>query len=261
MPHMSSLLRAKDAEPNATWLGGLSKRPQGPILGLEFGKDMYSSDGWVLGSAPDNNAADVQLAEDNTKGVSKRHFRIDIHPLSCKPRVTVLSRSLHFVGDGDDDLLTQHEDREITESAVFNLGGTVFLAWRPKLTPREVRTYRKKALKFSEDAALAMPRYFPLLSSAPETITSKVRYGENEKVYVFQGHSGKGTSASVILVQERKSGDILAAKEPYYKSSDDPGIRRNRWEELNKESDYLSRLDHVARGYCGIILASPRICI
>lgn len=71
-------------------------------------------------------------------------------------------------------------------------------------------------MTFSKDAVLALLNYFPPLKSAPETITSNVRYGPNDKVYVYQGHSGKGSSASVMLVQERNLGNIFTAKEPYY---------------------------------------------
>lgn len=101
---------SKDVDPDAAWLGDLSEEPTPPILCLEFGKNMFSPEGWVGGSASDTDAADVQLAPDNRTGVSKRHFRIDIHPLSCHPRVTVLSRSLRLLTDGKRLQLTQNED-------------------------------------------------------------------------------------------------------------------------------------------------------
>ncbi|KID88163.1 Calcium/calmodulin-dependent protein kinase type IV, partial [Metarhizium majus ARSEF 297] len=47
-----------------------------------------------------------------------------------------------------------------------------------------------------------------------------------------------------MLVQERASKAIFAAKEPYYKISDDAGVRKNRWEELKQEHEYLLPLDH-----------------
>jgi hypothetical protein len=43
---------------------------------------MFSAEGWVFGSAPDTDAADIQLSIDNSTGVSKRHFRIDINLIS-----------------------------------------------------------------------------------------------------------------------------------------------------------------------------------
>jgi hypothetical protein len=92
----------------------------------------------------------------------------------------------------------------------------------------------------------AIPRYFPPLENGPETITSNVRYRPTGRVYVFQGYSGKATSASVMLVQERASKAIFAAKKPYYKISDGPGVRKNRWEELKQEHEYLLPLDYVS---------------
>ncbi|KAL7920049.1 hypothetical protein ACQKWADRAFT_169314 [Trichoderma austrokoningii] len=108
---------------------------------------------------------------------------------------------------------------EITSPVVFDLGGIEFQAWRPKLTPAEARVYRQKAMTFSKEAVLALPRYFPPLKSAPKTMSSNIRYGPNNWVYVYRGHSGSGASASVMLVQERSSGNIFAAKQPYYKIS------------------------------------------
>ncbi|KAL7940052.1 kinase-like domain-containing protein [Trichoderma barbatum] len=235
---------SENVGPDAAWLGDLSEAPTPPILCLEFGKNMFSSGGWVGGSAPDTDTADIQLAPDNRTGVSKRHFQIDIHPLTCHPRVKVLSRSLQLLTDGNRLRLAQNNDVEIVSSAIFDLGGIGFHAWRPKLTPVEARVYRQKAMTFSREDLLALPKYFPPLKSAPETITSNVRYGPDNKVYIYQGHSGKGSSASVMLVQERNTGDVFAAKEPYYKLSDDPGTRKRSWEVLKKEYEYILRLDH-----------------
>jgi hypothetical protein len=69
-------------DPSAAWLGQLSAVPKGPFLCLKFGQDMFSAEGWVFGSAPDTDAADIQLSIDNSTGVSKRHFRIDINLIS-----------------------------------------------------------------------------------------------------------------------------------------------------------------------------------
>ncbi|KAL7935159.1 kinase-like domain-containing protein [Trichoderma chlorosporum] len=156
---------------DAAWRGDLSEEPTPPILCLEFGKNIFSPEGWVGGSAPDDTT-DIQLAPDNSTG--------------------------------------------IPDAAFFDLG----------------------------KAVLALPKYIPSLKSAPETTTSNVRYGPYDKVYVSQGYRLTGSSASVLLVQERNSGESYAAKEPYYKLSDDPGTRRSRWEMLNKEYEYILRLDH-----------------
>ncbi|KID88164.1 hypothetical protein MAJ_11082, partial [Metarhizium majus ARSEF 297] len=52
-------------DPGAAWLGQLSAVPKGPILCLKFGQGMFSAEGWVFGSAPDTDAADIQLSVDN----------------------------------------------------------------------------------------------------------------------------------------------------------------------------------------------------
>lgn len=237
---------SNNADPNTNWLGDFTEHLKGPILCLAFGQDIFSPQGWVGGSADDTDAADIQLAPDNRTGVSRRHFQVDTHPLSRHPRVTVLSRSLRVTIGGHTILLTHKQSIEITSSAHFDLGGVTFRAWRPKLTPDEQRIYNKRALQFSQEAVCAIPKYFPLLGSAPETITSNVRYGRNNAVYVYQGVYEKGMSASVMLVEERTSGKLFGAKEPYYKMSDDFGVVRSRWEELCKEYENIIKLDHVS---------------
>ncbi|OAA34638.1 Protein kinase-like domain protein [Metarhizium rileyi] len=194
-------------DPNAAWLGQLRDKPKGHILCLKFGEHIFSAEGWVFGSAPDTDAADVQLALDNRTGVSKRHFRIDINPLSCYPRVTVLSRSLKLgvQDEAEPVTLTANQDTTITSPTTFDAYGGTFLAWQPKLTTSQTRVYRQKAFKFCQEAVGAIPRYFPPIESGPETITSN---------------------------------------EPYYKVSDNPGVRKSRWEELKQEYENLFRLDH-----------------
>uniref|UniRef100_A0A0B7K1R9 Protein kinase domain-containing protein n=1 Tax=Bionectria ochroleuca TaxID=29856 RepID=A0A0B7K1R9_BIOOC len=45
-------------------------------------------------------------------------------------------------------------------------------------------------------------------------------------------------------VLDRKSGTLFAAKEPYYKSNDDPATRKSLWEAIENEFRLLERLDH-----------------
>ncbi|KAK6067254.1 hypothetical protein SCUP515_10226 [Seiridium cupressi] len=52
---------SKDADPNEAWRGRLTQKPRGPMLCLEFGKGMFNPDGWVLGSAPDDDAASIAV--------------------------------------------------------------------------------------------------------------------------------------------------------------------------------------------------------
>jgi hypothetical protein len=40
------------------------------------------------------------------------------------------------------------------------------------------------AQDWSKEAVAALPKYFPPLNSQPETVTSNIRYGRNNTVYV-----------------------------------------------------------------------------
>jgi hypothetical protein len=75
----------------ANWSGNQSEKPNPPFLALKFGEHMYSPQGWVVGSSDDTDKCDVQLAKDNTTGVSRQQLRIDLSPSLHCPRLTVLS--------------------------------------------------------------------------------------------------------------------------------------------------------------------------
>ncbi|PON20198.1 hypothetical protein TGAM01_v210919 [Trichoderma gamsii] len=246
--------------PNADWLGGgCVKRPKTPVLYLAFGQSMSSPDGWVCGSA--TGSVDIQLAPDNTTGISKRHFRIDIEPATHHPRVTCLGQSLQVtIGDhSKPTLLTRDDAIEIPTWATFDLGGVAFQAWRPKLLPTALRAYKKKSLEFSLGCMNDLPTYFPAIENDPETITSNVRYGKT-RVYVKQDIEARGATASVMLVLDRDTGEQFAAKEPYYKSSDNDGIRRKRYEELKREYEHSTSFDHphIVRAYEVVRAKDPR---
>ncbi|KAL6876795.1 hypothetical protein J3F83DRAFT_421530 [Trichoderma novae-zelandiae] len=53
---------------------------KGPFLCFLFGLHMFTPGGWVCGSLSDSEKCDLQLAENNQTGVSRRHFRIDRYP-------------------------------------------------------------------------------------------------------------------------------------------------------------------------------------
>ena len=53
-------------------------------------------------------------------------------------------------------------------------------------------------------------------------------------------------SASVMMVEEWTSGEILGAKELYCRVNDDAGAVRKRWEELTKEFENIIKLDHLS---------------
>lgn len=219
----------------------------GDILCLTFGEHLFSPEGWVMGSSPDSDVCDVQLAKDNQTGISRRHFRIDTDPKTRLPRLAVLSATstIRLVYDGRQVSLVRGKSIEISRMVTFDLGAVSFRAWRPELTTAEERRYNKKALNWSKEVVAAVPRYFPPLNSQPETVTSNIRYGKNKAVYVNEGGvEARGMTASVMRIKERKSGSVFGAKEPYFKASDDFGKVRSRWEDLRREFDNVVKLDH-----------------
>lgn len=221
----------------------------GALLCLTFGEHLFSPEGWVLGSSSDSDVCDLQLAKDNKTGVSRRHFRIDTDPTTCIPRLTVLSTTgtIRLVDGGRTVPLVRGKSREISRMVTIDLGAVSFRAWRPKLTVTEERKYRKKAQDWSKEVVAALPKYFPPLNSQPETVTSNIRYGRNNTIYVNEGGvEARGMTASVLRVRERKSGSVFGAKEPYFSTNDDFGKVRSRWEELRREFDNFFKLDHVS---------------
>ncbi|KAM0414567.1 hypothetical protein ACHAPT_013593 [Fusarium lateritium] len=127
----------------------------------------------------------------------------------------------------------------------IDLGAVSFRVWCLKLTVTEGRRYNEKALNWSKEVVAAVPKYFPALNSQPETVTSNIRYGKNNAIYVNEGGvEARGITASVMRIRERKSGSVFGAKEPYFKASNDFGKVRSRWEELRREFDNVIKLDH-----------------
>ena len=99
---------------------------------------MYSPQGWVLGSSDDSDICDLQLAKDNTTGVSSRHFRIDLSPDIHCPRFTVLSKNPIQIYIGDRTVtLDQGQSLEILSAVTIGLGGVTMRAWRPALSHQE----------------------------------------------------------------------------------------------------------------------------
>lgn len=219
----------------------------GAILCLTFGEHLFSPEGWVMGSSPDSDVCDLQLAKNNQTGISRRHFRIDTAPKTRLPRLTVLSATgtIRLLDGGRSVSLVRGKSIEISRMVTIDLGAVSFRAWRPELTVAEERRYNEKALNWSKEVVAAVPRYFPPLNSQPETVTSNIRYGKNKAVYVNEGGvEARGMTASVMCVRERKSGSMFGAKEPYFKASDDFGKVRSRWEDLRREFDNVVKLDH-----------------
>jgi hypothetical protein len=222
-----------------SWKGN---QPEGqklepPFLCLEISKHLFDPRGWVIGSHSDSDTCDVQVAENNQTGVSRRLLRIDISPVTHNPRVTVLADRKIRMQDGDRLLICRPGD----------LGAVSFRAWPPKRTIAENRVYKAMARKFSRDILYAMPKYIPSIKGQPETATHNVRYGRNGAVYVNEwGIESKGMCASVMIVKDRKTGNIFGAKEPYYGLGDNHDTARKRFEAAEMEFNHIIQLNHVS---------------
>ncbi|KAI5862315.1 hypothetical protein GGS23DRAFT_605630 [Durotheca rogersii] len=197
--------------------GESEEHHKGPLLCLAFGEHIFSPEGWILGSAADTDTCDLQLAKDNTTGISRRHFRIDTHPITCNPRLTVLfAGAIRLVDEDCMVSLCQGRSIDISRMATIDFGAIT----------TEDEMYRRKALDWSREVLASLPRSFPPLNA-------------------------KGTTASVMLVEERISGAVFGAKEPYYNTNGDFGKVRNRWEELRREYE-----NHHIRSYEQLLFAS-----
>lgn len=209
------------------WKGGQEEEQlKGPCLCLRFGYHLFSPDGWVLGCDADAEKCDVQIAKDNTTGISRRSFRVDIHPITCKPRLTNMStRTLRITAGNRKVALAQQQQFLVSHAITLDLGAVKFRVWRPKLTVDAEEGYREKALEFSREHLASLPRYLPTLKTYPNTVEVNIRYGKNDTVYINLGdEEERGVTASVKKVLERSSDTIFAAKEPYYSTKDSAGI-------------------------------------
>jgi hypothetical protein len=238
----------QDGQPGHGWKGGQTQQLTPPFLCLRIGEHLFDPLGWVIGSDSDSDKCDVQVAENNQTGISRRHFRIDISPVTRNLRITVLSNCRIRIRDGDRILLCRPSDpTEFSRPVTIDLGAVTFLAWCPSRTAAERREYGRWAKDFSEDILRAVPRYIPSIETRhPETVTRNIRWGRDGSVYVNEwGGGSRGMSASVMMVKERTTGKIFGAKEPYYKANDDHDTARKRWEALQREYKYIMQLDHV----------------
>lgn len=232
------------------WKGGQTEL-EAPFFCLFFGKDMYSPEGWTFGSSDDTDLCDIQLAKDNTSGVSRRHFRIDLSPLSHKPRFTSLSRNPVQLRINENDRLyfvtfnsLGHID--ITSSVEVDLGEIQLRLWRPTLTAPATRKYRRNVEKFSQEFMDALPRPSGRLDTHTGTSTFDMRFGKNNAVYKrVSAIATSGSFASVMQVQELRSQKIFAAKIPHFKMADGAGTSRDRLEKLTDEFQKLTTLQHV----------------
>jgi hypothetical protein len=229
----------------AKWKGVQSEKPTAPFLAIRFGEHMYSPQGCVFGSSDNPDTADLQLAENNRTGISRRHFKIDISPDTRRPRLTVLSRNSLRIHDGDRTITLDHsQSLEILSAVTIDLGEVTVRAWRPILSHQEMQRFHKNAEKFSEDFLDALPK-LPI-SNATGASTFDLRFGKNNAVYKREGtETSTGSSASVMKVRELRSQRILAAKVPHFKASDPASTVRKRWESMTGEFQKIVKLEHV----------------
>ncbi|OAA34235.1 Protein kinase-like domain protein [Metarhizium rileyi] len=240
-------------EANESWKGS---QPEGqqlkpPFLCLKIGEHLFDPRGWVIGSHSDSDTCDVQLAENNQTGISRRLLRIDISPVTHNPRVTVLSDRKIRMQDGDRLLICRpDEPAEFSRPVTIDLGAVSFRAWPSTRMIAESREYKAMARQFSEDILYAMPKYMPSIKGQPETAKHNVRYGRNGAVYVNEwGIESKGMCASVMMVKDRKTGNIFGAKEPYYGPRDNHDTARKRFEASQMEYKHIVQLDHIMVEY------------
>lgn len=242
-----SILPSRDDGSDAhIWHDQESTQSKGPFLCLTFGQHMYSPQGWVVGSSPDSDDCDLQVAEDNQTGVSRRHFQIDVSPGRRCPRLTNLSRNAMRIHGADGTIiLDQEQNVDIPAPVTIDLGQVRIHAWRPSLSRAQDQRYRANLESFHRDFMNALPR--PAVAMmAP---TSNIRFGLSGAVYKQEdtAFSAAGSFASVAKVKELRSGKSFAAKVAHHKLSDPAGQVRRLWESLTDEFQKLVRLRHVCQ--------------
>lgn len=236
---------------NTSWMGDQSDELElkPPFMCLTIGEHLFDPQGWVLGSHGDSDKCDLQVAENNQTGISRRLIRFDISPATHNPRITLLSERRVRIRDGNRVLTCRPgEPMEFSHPVVVDCEAVRFRAWPPKRTNSDARKYKDAARVFSEDILRAVPKYIPSIRSQPETVTHNIRYGKDGAVYVNEwgGVESKGAHASVMKVKDMVTGHIYGAKEPYYKLSDDHDSARKRFEALQMEYNHIVQLDHVS---------------
>ncbi|KAK4551274.1 hypothetical protein LTR86_011258 [Recurvomyces mirabilis] len=225
------------------WRGSNQDRITGPVLALKLIENMYSTEGWTMGSSDRDDVCDIQLVKDHSTGVSRRHLLVDLAPDSFRPRIKVLSRNPIQVHKNEGYItLYQGQHFEVISRVRINLGKVSFEAWLPTREETETLDYRQLAQEFSKGMLEALPRQ---VTSVSGTQTFTLRFGQNGVMYKIDDirSSSTGSFGTVMRVKDNHGG-LFAAKEPHYKSSDDSGQRRKQWEDLKKEFETMSGLRH-----------------
>ncbi|KAI1345658.1 kinase-like domain-containing protein [Xylaria sp. FL0043] len=237
------------------WKGGLSGDVCGPFLALEIGEHMYSAEGWMIGSSSNTDLCDIQVAVAGDKsGISRRHLRIDIDVRSKSPRVNIFTdrssvRIIIHEKNGDRQrVLAPRKAFTLTEFVpiTVDFGTSHFQAWRPILgSPGEKTRYLQRVEKHFKEYMDSVPT-IPSIRSVSGAETMAVRFGQDGGVYQrdTMGNLGKGSNATVYRVVDVTSGEVYAAKEPYYKSSDPASKVAERFQDLKAEYKKLVELKH-----------------
>ncbi|TAQ86472.1 hypothetical protein B7494_g5203 [Chlorociboria aeruginascens] len=211
-----------------------------PFLYLVSARSSDDPQGWILGSDNDTVQCDIQVASSHVTGVSRRLFRIDIDPITTDPRIMLLKErgSLRMRMDDRSTIICDPlRPYTFDGPVILDLGPVWFRAWPPTRSHNEQRRYKKAVAELSMSMLEAIPKYImPLNAIEPETATENTRGGKNNAYVTDRVVSQRGSSSFVIMVRERKSGNIFVAKEPNYKISDDPARLRARAERNSRTS-------------------------
>lgn len=127
----------------------------------------------------------------------------------------------------------------------IDIGDLIIPAWRPKLSPEEMKRFKGRAKRFHRDYMRALPRpperY--LMAETPD-----IRLGMGGRIYKrAEGfYAASGSLASGIKVEELKSKSIFAAKIPHFGQSDSIATTRRSWELLVSEFRRVMELRHVS---------------
>ena len=239
---------ARNDDGSANWKGKESDELSGPFLSLVFGMHLFSPQGWVFGSSEDSDICDLQLAIDNSTGISRRHFRIDLSLDVHRPRLTVLSRNAVRI-TADDRTVTLYEGQslDLISAVTIDLGAVTMRAWSPILSIEEQVRYHINAERFNQDFLDGLQR-IPLKTDSTGTSTLALRFGKNDSRYRREKTWATSNFATIMKVKELRSGKIFAAKVPHFSSWDRAGDVRKRELSLALEYEKIAKLQHVS-GY------------
>ena len=223
-----------------------------PVFTLTFGRHMFSPGGWTMGSSNNSEICDFQLARSNKTAVSKKHIEFDVEPRDHRPRVKVVSENpvqVHVEPDKRKRtrVVTLHhgDALDIIDAVTIDLGEVSLQAWRPKLTQKAEKQYRRNAERFNAEFLDAVRRLPDLESQGASTFT--MRFGANNSCYKIDDsvRTQRGSFGSVYRVNEIRTRQVFAAKEPFSRRNESASMSRQLWEKIQNEFEQLRELEHV----------------